>query len=239
MLRSMSQESITPTRATDRGLRLVTAVADHPDGLALAQLARLVDLSASTALRQLRALEISGFAAHRPDGQWVPGAELLRIARSLSATATLPRLAQATLDELSRLTGESAYLAEVVDASTAVYVAASPGTHAIRHVSWLGHRVPRRGTAVGSALAGCTDPDGVAVRGDAVESEVTAASAPVRGPTDHVVAAVSVVGLTTRMSGSRLVHIRQLLSEHAAEVSRLAGWDGSERTRRRRVAAHD
>ncbi len=223
----MPQESTTPTRATDRGLRLVTAVADHPEGLALAQLARLVDLSASTTLRQLRALQISGFAAHQPDGQWVPGAELLRIARSLSATATLPRLAQATLDELSRLTGESAYLAEVADASTAVYVAASSGTHAIRHVSWLGQRVPRRGTAVGSALAGRTDPDGVAVRGDAVEPDVTAASAPVRGPTDRVVAAVSVVGPTTRMGGSRLIHIRKLLSQHSAEVSRLVGWGGS------------
>jgi IclR family transcriptional regulator, acetate operon repressor len=223
----MTQELISPARATDRGLRLVTAVADHPEGLALAALARLVDLSPSTTLRQLRALEVSGFAAHGPDGQWVPGAELLRIARSLSANATLARLAKPTLDELSRVTGESAYLAEIADASTAEYVAASPGTHAIRHVSWLGHRVTRRGTAAGAALAGRTDPDGVAVRGDAVEPEVTAASASVRGPADRIVAALSIVGPTSRMTGSRLVQIRALLSEHAAEVSRLAGWDES------------
>jgi DNA-binding IclR family transcriptional regulator len=65
--------------------------------------------------------------------------------------------------------GESAYLAEAADARHAVYVASHPGSHAVRHVSWLGQRVPRRNTAVGAALAGKVDDAGVAVRLDAVE----------------------------------------------------------------------
>jgi IclR family transcriptional regulator, acetate operon repressor len=90
----------TPARATDRGLRLVVAVADHPDGLALADAARVVGLSPSTALRQLRSLEVAGFATRDGDGHWMPGPELLRIARSLSSTATLSRLAEPTLTSL-------------------------------------------------------------------------------------------------------------------------------------------
>jgi IclR family transcriptional regulator, KDG regulon repressor len=201
----------------------VREVADHPHGLSLADLARAVELSASTALRQLRALESAGFAERRTDGLWVPGPELMRIARNLASVATLPRLAEPVLSSLAEALGESAYLAEAVDDRTAVYVAMEAGTHAVRHVSWLGHTVPRRGTAVGRALVGDVDPDGVAVREDGVESGITAVSAPVRDVHDEVVAAVSVVGPSFRLAGDVLAAARVAVAEHAARLSRLAG----------------
>lgn len=210
-------------RATDRGLSLVREVAEHPHGTALADLARAVDLSPSTTLRQLRSLQAAGFAARRSDGLWVPGAELMRIARSLAAMATLPRLAEPVLSALAEELGESAYLAEAADARTAVYVAMEAGTHAVRHVSWLGHTVPRRGTALGRALAGNVDPDGVAVREDAVESGITAVSAPVRDAHGEIVAAVSVVGPSFRLAGDALERARVAVAGHAAQLSRLAG----------------
>ena len=92
-------------QATDRGLALVKAIADHPDGRPLADLAREVGLSASTALRQLRALEAAGFAERATDGTWRPGPELLRIARNLAANATLPRLAAPVLASLADAVG--------------------------------------------------------------------------------------------------------------------------------------
>lgn len=203
------------------------AIADHPHGTSLADLARAVGLSASTALRQLRSLEAAEFAVRRVDGCWVPGPELLRIARNLSATATLPRLAEPVLASLADELGESAYLAEAVDDRTAVYVAMEAGRHTVRHVSWLGHTVPRRGTAVGRALVGQVDDDGVAVRDDAVESGITAVSAPVHDITGQVVAAVSVVGPSFRLSGPALVMARLAVAQHAATLCRLAG--GSQR----------
>jgi IclR family acetate operon transcriptional repressor len=221
---NMSQpvEHATP-RATDRGLSLLRAIAEHPEGLPLADLARGVDLSASTALRQLRSLEAAGFAERRADGCWQPGGELLRIARNLAGTATLPRLAAPVLASLAEQAGESAYLAEAADDTTAVYVAMEAGPHAVRHVSWLGHRVPRRGTAVGRALRGDVDADGVAVRVDAVESGITAVSAPVRGAGGEVVAAVSVVGPSFRLEGRALAAARTAVDSHAARLSRSAG----------------
>ncbi|MBU6316397.1 MAG: helix-turn-helix domain-containing protein, partial [Acidobacteria bacterium] len=102
-------------RATDRGLALLRVVADHPDGIALADAARAVELTPSTALRQLRSLESAGFASRDTEGRFMPGPELLRIARSLAGAATLPRLAEAPLLALAEATGESAYLAEVAD----------------------------------------------------------------------------------------------------------------------------
>mgnify|MGYP003815981521 CR=1 FL=1 len=209
-------------QATDRGLALVKAIADHPDGLPLADLAREVGLSASTALRQLRALEAAGFAERATDGTWRPGPELLRIARNLAANATLPRLAAPVLASLADAVGESAYLAER-DGDHAVYVAMEAGSHPVRHVSWLGHRVPRRGTAVGRALRGDVDRDGVAVRVDAVESGITAVSAPVRDASGAVVAAISVVGPSFRLAGAALDSTRQAVAVHAATLTRAAG----------------
>jgi len=217
----------TQPRATERGLALLRVVADHaaqhPDGLALADAARAVDLSASTALRQLRSLETAGFTSRNADGRYVPGPELLRIARNLAATATLPRLADAALFRLAAETGESAYLAEAADAREAVYIASHPGSHAVRHVSWLGQRVPRRGTAVGAALAGSVGECGAAIRLDAVEDGITAISAPVRDASGRIIAALSVVGPSFRLHGTQLDGATQAVVAAAVAVEAALG----------------
>lgn len=120
--------------------------------------------------------------------------------------------------------GESAYLAEIADDRTAVYIAIGAGAHAVRHVSWLGHTVPRRGTAVGRALVGTVDSDGVAVRVDAVETGITAVSAPVGDASGEVVAAVSVVGPSFRLAGEVLAVARAVVADHATRLSRAAGF---------------
>lgn len=218
ILRNVKQGAVATPRATDRGLSLLREIADNPDGMALVELAREVGLNASTALRQLRSLEAAGFAARRNDGAWEPGPELLRIARSLVGRATLPRLAGPLLAEIAHATGESVYLAEPVDAATAVYVAMEAGSFAIRHVSWLGRTVPRRSSAVGQALAGRVGPDGVVVVQDAVEPGVTAVAAPVRGSSGAVEAALSLVGPSFRLEGTALAEARQLVAGGAARL---------------------
>jgi DNA-binding IclR family transcriptional regulator len=223
-------------RATDRGLALLRVVADHPDGIALADAARAVDLTPSTALRQLRSLEAAGFAERDDDGRFAPGPELLRIARSLAGSAALPRLAERSLATLATATGESAYLAEPVDARHAVYAAMEPGTHAVRHVSWLGQRVTRKGTALGAALAGEVDADGTAVRSDAVEDGITAVSAPVHGARGEVIGAISVVGPSFRLAGARLRAARAAVAHEAAMLSASAGAPAGRRTPRARTA---
>ncbi len=205
-------------RATDRGLRLVSIVADHPNGVSLADAARAADLTSSTALRQLRSLESAGFAVHLPDSRWAPGEELFRIARSLGQDS-LARLAQSVLVSLAEQIGESAYLAEPVDTTTATYTAMEQSHHAIRHVSWLGRPLSRRNTAVGAALKGNVDPDGTALREDAVELGVTAISAPVRDERGVVVAAVSVVGPSYRLRAFGLAKARGLVADAAASLA--------------------
>jgi urocanate hydratase len=236
MVRTTAAAPKGQPRATDRGLALLRVVADHPDGIALADAARAVDLTPSTALRQLRSLEAAGFAARDDDGRFSPGPELLRIARSLAGSAALPRLAEASLAALAAATGESAYLAEPVDARHAVYAAMEPGTHAVRHVSWLGQRVTRKGTALGAALAGDVEADGTAVRSDAVEDGITAVSAPVHGARGEVIGALSVVGPSFRLTGTRLRTARAAVAREAAALSASAGAPAGPRTPRARTA---
>jgi IclR family transcriptional regulator, acetate operon repressor len=210
-------------RATDRGLRLLSIVADHPNGIALADAARSADLSPSTALRQLRSLAGAGFAVQLQSGKWVPGDELLRIARTLTTSDTLVRLAQPLLVHLAQQTGESAYVVEPRDKNTATYVAMEPSRHAIRHVSWLGQLLDRRSTAAGAALKGQVDADGTALRDDAVELGVTAISAPVRDMSGVIVAALSVVGPTYRLHDFGIHQARDLVFDTAAVLSEKLG----------------
>ncbi len=210
------KSDFTQPRATERGLGLVSIIGDHPSGIALADAARAADLMPSTALRQLRSLASMGFAIQREDGKWVPGPELLRLARALIDYATIGNLSQTTLAGLAAVTGESAYIAERQSPTTATYVAMEQSRHAVRHVSWLGQTVDCRTTAVGAALRGQVDSDGVAIRNDAVEAGVTAISAPIRGVGKTVLAAVSVVGPTYRLEAFGLPEAR-LLVDHAAK----------------------
>lgn len=207
-------------RSTDRGLSLLKVVADDPDGITLSDAARAVELSPSTALRHLRSLEAAGLVQRRlADGCFEPGAELLRIARNLAASASLTQRAQPLLDELAAETGESAYLAEPVDRAWATYTGVAEGSHSIRHVSWLGQRVTRRGSAVGDALAGRIDHDGVALRRDAVEPGVTAISAPVLDRAGRVVAAVSLIGPSFRFTDASLATARHAVRHVALRLS--------------------
>jgi IclR family transcriptional regulator, acetate operon repressor len=221
---SLQHASAVQPRATERGLRLLSIVADNPSGVALADAARSTELSPSTALRQLRSLETVGFATHLPDGRWAPGDELFRIARALTLIDSLARLAQPLLVTLAEQTGESAYLAEPLDALTATYVAMEPSRHAIRHVSWLGRSLNRKSTAAGAALKGRVDTDGTVVRDDAVEVGITAISAPVRDGSGAIIAAVSAVGPTYRLQSFGLPAARRLVAECANTLSnRLTG----------------
>ncbi len=208
-------------RATERGLALLSIVGDNPAGISLADAARASELLPSTALRQLRSLAAMEFAVQREDGKWAPGPEILRLARALIDYATVGNLSRTTLAELAATTGESAYIAELQSPTTATYVAMEQSRHALRHVSWLGQSLNCKTTAVGAALRGKVDSDGVVVRHDAVEIGVTAISAPIRGQGTTILAAVSVVGPTYRLEAFGLPKARVLVAAAAIHITEL------------------
>ena len=164
----------------------------------LTSAANASELTPTTALRYLRALEARGYVDRDDSGDFSAGPTILRIAASLRGGTVLDRLAtiaQPHLDELARHTGESTYLA-VSDGRTGTYIATTESPRAIRHVGWVGQDVDLDGSALGSAL---DEPGATATRTGAVEADITAMSRalPANG---KLGVAVSIVGPEHRFS---------------------------------------
>jgi urocanate hydratase len=206
-------------RSSDRVLQLLTVVGSAPHGMSLTAAAAKVGLVPSTAVRQLRSLEAAGFLTRDDaDQTYHPGPQLIALSHTLFVGRSLPGVAQPFLDELAQLTGESAYLAVPESSRSAVYVATSPGQHALRHSGWLGRGFTTASTAVGAALRGRADQDGVVSRVGRLEKGITAVAAPVRAH-GGIVAAINVVGPSFRMKGVRLIRVRRAVANAAVSLA--------------------
>ena len=186
------------------------------------------ELTPTTALRYLRALEARGYVDRDDSGDYSAGPTILRIAASLRGGTVLDRLAvvaQPHLDALAEQTGESTYLA-VSDGRTGTYIATAESPRAIRHVGWVGQNVDLQGTALGAALA---DPEAIAIRTGAVEADITAMSRalPANG---KLGIAVSIVGPEYRFGGADQARHRIALATTVAALARELRTNGEDFT---------
>lgn len=181
----------TVPRSIARVLDLFETVVDH-GSCTLTEAAADVDLTPTTARRYLQALVVRGYVDRAPDGSYTPGPAIRAVAERLGpddAVATLARRVQGHLDRLAAAAGESAYLG-VVDGDSIVYVATAQSERAIRHVGWIGQRLPFAGTAIGAALAAAGGP---VFRSGGLEPDISAVSHALPGEWEGR-AAVSIVG---------------------------------------------
>lgn len=185
-----SEESAVP-RSIARVLDLFEIVlAERNCNLTAA--AQASELTPTTALRYLRALEVRGYVSRDDTGDFSAGPTILRIAASLRGGTVLDRLAaiaQPHLNDLAEVTGESTYLA-VSDGRMGTYIATAESPKAIRHVGWIGQDVDLESSALGAAL---DNPGEIAVRTGAVEADTTAMSQALPD-TGKLGLAVSIVG---------------------------------------------
>ncbi len=210
-------------RSSDRVLQLLCVIGASTEGLSLTEAAAKVGLVPSTALRQLRSLEAAGLLVRDGDDQiYRPGPTLIELSTTIFIGSSLVTVAQPFLDELAHRTGESAYLALAETPQSAVYIAKASGTHALRHSGWLGRGFASKSTAVGSALRGKTDADGVVSRVGVLEPGITAVSAPIRS-SRGIVAAINVVGPSFRLSGIDLAQVRRAVAAAAIGLSGALG----------------
>lgn len=198
----------TVPRAVGRTLDLLEIVIGAGECNLTAAAAR-AGLTPTTTLRYLKALEARGYLARDDNGAFSAGPKLSWLAAAAYDDGPVARLAKAAqphLDALALRTGESSYLA-IGGETHATYIATAESDRAIRHVGWVGRRVPLVGTAVGEALA---DPGLAPVRTGAVEPDITAvARAVMRG--NEVVAALSVIGPKHRMGRHEIKEVTAAL----------------------------
>jgi urocanate hydratase len=211
-------------RSIERLLDLLEIVLAEP-GCTLTAVAATAELTPTTALRYLRALEIRGYLERDEQGRFHSGATLQRIAAALHDEDPLSGLvtaAQPHLHALATSTGESVYLV-VSDGRTATYVATAESARAIRHVGWVGQNVPLDGTAAGAAFA---KPGTVVVRTGAVEPDITAISLALDGH-DTLDIAISIVGPDQRLRATDRQHAIVELVRTAKTFSAELGFDSS------------
>jgi len=210
------------TRTVERALALLSAVCT--DGsISLSDAARVVDLSASTALRLLRTLEGSGFVTRDPGGNFRPGASIIQLGALALGQESLVSICTPHMKLLVAETGESCYLSIPGPGETGIYIAIVEGTRSVRHASWVGRSIPLEGSAAGKILTGGQNGRGYAIVRSGVEDDVTAVAAPIviGGRT---VAALSIVVPSYRLDeakaqafGEELVKVAGHILEEPAE----------------------
>lgn len=201
------------TRGDDLVSVLDAFHADHPEALP-AELAARADLDLARTERATAELVRLHLLEPAPRGRVRLG---LRLAALAARITPLERLRAAALPHLARLrdeTGETASLL-VEDGARAVYLEQAESRHAMRHTGWTGRDIPLSDTAGGLALR---HPGTCQVVEDAVEVGVIAVARAI--PATSPRAAISVIGPTARIGGSRLPSVRASVGRATRAVER-------------------
>jgi len=134
-----------------RAVALLDALAAHPEGLGVGELARAIGVSASAASRLLATLEEGGLVRRSARGPFQLGVRLLALAECVSETLEIRELAAPVLRELVAATGETVTLS-VPGAEAAVTVDFVSGPGDVVSRARLGRPSVPHATAVGKVL---------------------------------------------------------------------------------------
>ena len=143
-------------QALDRGLRLLTVIAESPHPLTRSEAARLAGLNPSTAFRLLATLEAHGLIERAPGGGYRRGVATLLLAAG-GIEESIRRHARPLLEVLRDATGESAVVSAVGAASFAP-IEQVDGVHALS-VRWIGRRYPLHCTSPGKLVLAAMGED--------------------------------------------------------------------------------
>lgn len=211
------------TRTVDRAFDLLAAVTEGTGGGSLSELSRATGLSPATASRLLATLVKRGLIRRDEQGAYRPGLSLMQMAAVVLRGEPLYELAGGHLMELATATGETANLGIAVDEDRALYLRQVAGDHRVQTAAWTGRTIPRKGTAMGAALAGRLEPGGYAISRGALEPDITAVAAPVRDLRDQIIAVLSVIAPSYRTEDADAERFGRLLVEHAVALSSALG----------------
>lgn len=136
-----------------RGLRLPTALADHPSGLGVSAAARTAGLPVNSARRLLGRLAADRFVAYDEDTRrYALGVGVLEPSRGFQRSAAGYAAAAGPMRRLAHRTGLPV-IAGVLDGAEVLLVLSVQGTQHLQLRSAEGTRTPWHATSLGRALA--------------------------------------------------------------------------------------
>lgn len=153
------EETRKPTliASVQRALRLMEAVASHPNGAPAKQLAREARLPLATTYHLLRTLAHEGYATRLSDGAWVLGDRVEALHGRSRAQQLLARI-RPTLSALRDELGAAAYFGMHVDDEIRL-IDVADGPRAPRADLWVGFEDAAHATAIGKCVLAQFDDD--------------------------------------------------------------------------------
>lgn len=141
-----------------RGLQVMEALARHPTGVTLTEVATETGLTRAAARRLLLTLVSTGYAAQ--DGRrFMLSSRLISVARGWIGEASLWNFAEPFMRNVSAALGESCSAA-VLSGEDIVYVARVPGRRILSVALHVGTKLPAYCTSMGRVLlSGLTDDE--------------------------------------------------------------------------------
>jgi len=144
-------------QSLNRALGLLQILAEHPDGLPLADIAPLAQLAPSTAHRLLSSLQALDFVSFEQDNsRWFVGLAAFRAGAGYLRRRDHIASARKVMRQLVEQTGETSNLA-VHKNGTLTFVAQIECNEAMRMAVPLGARGPLHASAVGKAILAFTN----------------------------------------------------------------------------------
>ncbi len=204
-------------------------------------IAETTGLTKPTAHRMITALQAHGFLMHVGGVGYALGPRLLNLQTTALRELPLRQLARPALEQLARTTGESTQL-YVRDGDRRICVDAVESDNELRTIVQVGASLPLgRGSAGKVFLAWGPPPDedvedvrqsiattrrrGWADSYGEREAGVASVSAPIFGPNDQLLAAISVSGPRSRLAPLQAKRYGPEVVDAARQVERLLGRD--------------
>jgi DNA-binding IclR family transcriptional regulator len=137
-------------KTLDNGIRVLKAVAAHPQGLGVTEIARVVGVHRTVAYRLLGTLSRHSLVSQGKDGHYRLGLGVVEL--SMSLRSDLRSAARPHLRDLAEATGATAHLT-ILDAEDAISIAVvEPGNVGVHVAYRVGFRHPVTVGAAGLAI---------------------------------------------------------------------------------------
>ncbi len=153
VLHSMQETQTTSThKSLQRAMAILREFSEQGPALTVSEISGRLDLHKSTVSRILATLHQEGMVWHNSDtGRYSLGMAVVEMAGVALGQIDVRAAAMPHIERLVGEVNETVAVA-VRRGQEAVTVAHIPGTHPIRHVVWIGRRIPLRTSASGKAL---------------------------------------------------------------------------------------
>lgn len=144
--------SDTINRTLSRGLLMLELLGEHPDGLALNQLARLLDLPKSTAFNLVRTLLARKYVRYQPEtARYQMGLRMFEVGSAAVNNLDISGVIRQCMSEVNREVNETVHCG-LLSGREILYIDKQESTRSIRMASHVGLSMPLYCTAMGKAV---------------------------------------------------------------------------------------